>query len=440
MALIYKTLFEVKILHEFYMTDADGGTVFNLPSQQQRLTFLRNRFAADQENIQNDLYFDIPPDFKDIFSNYRFKLLPTYAGFRVVVEVNQTIAGDGTRSYHPKFPLPASLSIPVMIKKKSNRIDLYSFKQSRKNFQAVPYFTNEHVGGIRSYPFLSNPVPAFNAATLYEQGEIASFGFNDVRAFYRDNGGVVQWNPITGTGYTTPADDVVVPFSFYYTFGVSDNVSVCDFILTDKDGTMVETLTFSGTDPLGKISLRWDPARYHSIPSSTASVGNVYNLQVAGNNGYNKSFKLIFFNDEEALRDCWGLVQLNFHVTNNTLDLLDGAQQLITRRKPDGTFDPLHPVFEIHQRSKFAFWRYINDRNLPLQNGLHPDFLLSTAGILTTKIPRSLSYRSTLFKKPDNTPYYLPNPEPFEVLQEEAGKLYSNIYVSESQDLFPLGP
>lgn len=440
MALIYKTLFEVKILHEFYMTNADGTTVFDLPTQQQRLTFLLDRYATDQENIHNDLHFHVPEAFNEVFGNYRLRLLSAYSGFRVVVEVKQTIAPDGTRSYIPKFPLPASLSIPVMIKRKSNRVDLYSFRKANRNFNAVSYFTNEHVGGIRSYPFLCNPVAAFNAATSYEQGELASFGANDLRRFYRDDADVVQWNPVSGSGYTTPGDEVVVPFSFYYSFDVSDNVFNCDFIVTDKDGNTMETLTFSGTEPLAKIQLRWNPALYRTVPASTASVNNLYTLTVTGNNGYTRTFSLIFFTDAVELHNCWGFIHLNMHVTNNTLDLLDGTQQLITHRKADGTFDPLHPVFEIHQRSRFPFWRYINDRNFALQNGLHPDFLLSDAGILTTKLPRSLSYRSTLFKKPDNTLYYLPNPEPFDVLQEQGGKLFSNIYVSESQDLFPLGP
>jgi len=45
MAIIYKTLFEVKLLHEFYLTRKDGNTIFALPDQPARLKFLLDEYT-----------------------------------------------------------------------------------------------------------------------------------------------------------------------------------------------------------------------------------------------------------------------------------------------------------------------------------------------------------------------------------------------------------
>ena len=44
MATIYKILFDVKLFHEFYLTEPNGNTIFNIVSQVDRLNFLMDQF------------------------------------------------------------------------------------------------------------------------------------------------------------------------------------------------------------------------------------------------------------------------------------------------------------------------------------------------------------------------------------------------------------
>lgn len=38
---VYKILFEMRLLHEFYLTDKEGKNIFDFPAQADRLNFLK---------------------------------------------------------------------------------------------------------------------------------------------------------------------------------------------------------------------------------------------------------------------------------------------------------------------------------------------------------------------------------------------------------------
>ena len=65
-------------------------------------------------------------------------------------------------------------------------------------------------------------------------------------------------------------------------------------------------------------------------------------------------------------------------------------------------------------------------------------FMVACTKILDEQ-PRS-TFTPVFFKKPDNSPYYLPNPTPHGPTRSEGNKIYSDVYVSKSTDLFPAGP
>jgi len=47
-------------MHEYYLTEKDGNTIFSKPLQQDRLDYLRNEFELGRESINQDLSFEIP--------------------------------------------------------------------------------------------------------------------------------------------------------------------------------------------------------------------------------------------------------------------------------------------------------------------------------------------------------------------------------------------
>src|ERR1043165_4516206 len=98
-SLIYKTLFEVKLMHEFFLTDQTGKTVFSLLDQEERKRVLLDEYARDNDSINQDLSFEIPRELKQQYEHLNLRLLPTYSGFKLAVRVKQVLLPDNALVY-----------------------------------------------------------------------------------------------------------------------------------------------------------------------------------------------------------------------------------------------------------------------------------------------------------------------------------------------------
>ena len=448
MPVIYKILFEVRVLHEYYLTLPDGQSIFNLPNQNDRIEFIKHRFLKDDRSINSELSFNLPDSLKKTFDNYRLRLLPAYSGCKVAIEVKRQTLGDGTVVYTPKVPLPADLNIHLLLTRINDSPDSYSNMKLRKATNAVYYLSNEDIPGIKTFPSLSNPISAFDASVDYEQGEPAFFGVNDIREFYIDKDGNSQWLNVAGTGFVNENDRILFPISFYYTFQATENVTEAQVVLKDKDGNPVvisrdpygttkSLLQFKSSSPLQKIRMDFSTSDAMTLPRSSMSANLVYSLEITDNNGLTRKTPVIFYNDAFVQQNNWAVVNIKPTVTNAAFNLIDSTGFLITRQNPDTTIVP-PPVFEIRAKSRIAYWRYIHDKRKKLIND-HLDFLFEQGDNLVTLLPRPLTYYYTLFKKPDNSLHYLPGPKPFDMVRMEGEKIYADIIVPES-DLFPLQP
>ena len=448
MAVIYKILFEVRVLHEYYLTKSDGQSIFNLANQDDRIEFLKDRFLQDDRSINSELSFNLPDSLKKVFDNYHLRLLPVYSGCKVAIEVKRQTLVDGTIVYTPKVPLPADLNILLLLTKINDSPDGYSNTKLRKASNGAYYLSNENIPGIKTFPSLSNPISAFDAAVVYEQGEPALFGPNDVREFYVDKDGNDQWLNIAGTGFVNENDRILFPPSLFYTFRATDNVTEADVVLKDKDGipvvitrdqygTTKSLLQIKSNSPLQKIRLDFSRSDAVSLPASAISENLVYSLEITDNNGITRKTPVIFFNEGFVQQNNWAVINIKPAVTNAAFNLLDTSGFLVTRQMPDTSIVP-PPIFEIRVNSRLSYWRYIHDKRKKLKND-HLDFLFEQGDNLVSLLPRPLTYSFTLFKKPDNSLHYLPHPKPFDMVRMENDKIYADIIVPES-DLFPLQP
>src|SRR5678810_911066 len=113
MAINYKTLFEVKLLHEFYLTKKDGTTVFSVSDQPNRLKFLLDEYTVGRESINADISFEFPARTTQVYDAHQLKLLPTYSGFRVLARVDVIRLSDNSIVYRPVVPIEEDLSINI---------------------------------------------------------------------------------------------------------------------------------------------------------------------------------------------------------------------------------------------------------------------------------------------------------------------------------------
>jgi len=444
MRTLYKILFEVKLLHEYYLTDPQGNSIFGLAAQADRLQFLADRFSTDVSALNEDLVFYLDPEQQALFRNNHLVLLNSYSGFQVAAEVNASTQSDGSVVYSPVVALPGDLNMVISIAETRNFIDQVTHARMSPPVVAARYFSNERVFTPKVFPSLSTVLQGQQAGDAYEQGELASFGPGDVRAYYY-YGNSDQWLPVTGVAFSGEQDRLVVFPRFFYRFLASDDVRQASFVLKDSGGTTIDTRTISNPMPLGQVVLDYSnllkaPPVLKGLQAGV-SAGILYTLSVTGDNGYSRQVPLVFYLRESNAMpsDDWGWVQVQTTVSNTDYNLLDGAGLLITRIKGDGTV-VLHPVFEIWLKSRFTFWRYRNDEGGTLKTPT-PDigfFLDLVAGELITKAPRNITYRPTYFHNPnDNSYHYLPNPESETVPETAIRQVFSNIPVPEST-LFPI--
>src|SRR5688500_17531488 len=112
MTTIYKILFEVQVLHEFYLTNQDNTTILEGTAAARQL-FLHDRFLKNARKISSDLRYAVPPSMQSVFSKYRLKLIAGYSGFKIGIEVKPVTLAGNIRAYEPVVTLPGDLDIQV---------------------------------------------------------------------------------------------------------------------------------------------------------------------------------------------------------------------------------------------------------------------------------------------------------------------------------------
>lgn len=437
MSLVYKTLFEVKLMHEYYLTDADGKTVFQLANQVDRINFLLNQFSTDRPSVNEDIEFTFPKAMESKFGNCYLKLLPTYSGFKVAVRVNQQFLGDGTLVYEPFVTLPDDLNIYIQIEKKSGAFDSYTHSGVFNPVASTYIFSNEDISGAKTFPFITSAISAFDASRPYTQGDVASYGANDIRQYYKDTVGD-QWEAIPGSAFANENDRLLLPLRFYYSFPNLSNITNAVFVLKDKNDNPVKTITVNSADFLSKTLLDFsDVTDEISLPETFQYPDVIFTLEVNGSNGYFTSHSLIF-NDLLYSRDTWGLVIVKNKVTEPSFNLLASDGFLIKRKLSTGDWNEA-PIFEIPIKSRFPFFRFINEKGkeLNIASSL-TDYLFKEGTFLLSKRPRSISESYFKLQKEGSTDTaYVPNPLNYDLKKDNKDRLCLDIMVPES-DLFPV--
>jgi hypothetical protein len=442
MELIYKTLFEIKLEHEFFLTKEDGTNVFSEPDQQKRLSGLEQAYKEGRESINRDIDFDFPDTLKEKYKGIGLKLMPSFSGCKVLIRVNKHILPDNSQLFEPYFSFPDSLDIFILFIKKSNLPDLYSNQRIARSIPANYLFSNENIPDTRVFPFLVNSIPSFDFALPYEQGELAIDNSNKLQEYFYDNTGNLQTREITTNlrSFANENDRLLVPASFYYTVTGNSQVTQLDITLKDKSGNVVKQFSFNHTEPITNVLLNFsDKSQQLQLSGTLTLPDGIFSLQVQGNNGYS-DLKNIVFGDILYSIFHWGAAHIKPTVGNSLFNLIANDGRIIQRCDPMGVWTAA-PVFEIPFKSRFGNFRYINNKGKELTlNPVLNNFLFKENNTLISQLPVSLC--KYYFLVPENgggADKYLPNPKNYDIKKDKVKRVYFDIMVPES-DLFPVLP
>src|SRR5687768_10034461 len=336
MALIYKTLFEIKLLHEYFLTRKDGTTIFSEPDQPARLAYLREEFSRDQEPVNLDVDFDFPESLRARYESLSLKLLPTYSGCRVVIRVLAKTLTDQSLVFEPAVSLHPDEDIVILIKRKTLTFDVYTNSRVRRSLPATYLFLNADVPGPKTFPFLTNGVPLQDTTFAYEQGELSLSG-TTTQEYYRQ-GGADVWHDVTGDAFANESDRVLLPASFQYYFPNTTNLTQASFVLTDSNGEEVVNIDKSDASGLRqKVGLDFS-GKIKTIPFTGTSFKDVtYTLTVTGSNGLAAKHTIVFSNVLTS-ENPWGVIVLRPEVTNTDFNLLSNDGFLFRRRDALGVW------------------------------------------------------------------------------------------------------
>jgi len=149
---MYKTLFEIKLMHEYFLTKEDGSNLFSEPDPQKRLDLLDQLFAIDRPGMDSDIGFDFPEELKSQTRNYGLKGVPSYGGCKVVIRVNKIVQPDQSVVFEPFYPIPDPAEMVILFIKKNNFPDIYSNERIARSIPALYLFSNENIPDARLLP------------------------------------------------------------------------------------------------------------------------------------------------------------------------------------------------------------------------------------------------------------------------------------------------
>src|SRR6266498_4597139 len=283
MASIYKILYEVKLLHEYYLTDKNGSSIFDKPTQQGKINFLAEFFKLNRSTIASDLDFLLPEFSKEIFSNYQLRLIPSYSGFRVAIKVEPKKLSDNSTGFKPLVPFPDDLPLAIGLYKKNPSIDLLSNNRFNSEHTGIYFFTNRELGNPKSFPVLSEAIPSYSPGSRYEQGELTLDYSNNTQAFYLDENENEQWLPVSGSGFVNENDRMLVNKRFFYNFNQSDQVNQAEFKLKDKTGNEIKNLLIKNPAGIQKAQIDFSS---ENLFHSGYSLDGPYTLEITADNGF----------------------------------------------------------------------------------------------------------------------------------------------------------
>ncbi len=436
-SVIYKILFEIKLLHEFFLTRTDGSVIFD-KTAAGKIQFLEEECSENRLPVNTVMSFEFPSGLQRQMESFFIRILPSYSGCKVAVKVKEQRQPDGSIFYQPLVPIPANLNIFILLIRKAD-FDVYTNGRVKRPLLSSYFFSNNEIITAKTFPYLTNAIPAFDPGYQYEQGELISDG-GIIREFHRV-GIAGSWGEVAGTGFANESDRLLIGPRFSYSFTDRTGLTEADFILKDSNGTEIHRQTIENTEGLPRnISLSYiDNVPFLSLSSAFTVSDALYNLEVRGNNGYTRNHTILF-HEELSAANPWAVVHVTPQSTNAAFDFLDNNGLLLTRKDPMGV--ETAPVkFEIPVKSRLLYWRFVHNRGKKL--GISPsmaNYLEQEGNALITRKPRRMARAfSKIQSAVSPTKVYVPNPVSYDLKVNKDGLLCFDVIIAKS-DMFPLVP
>ncbi|MBS3775877.1 MAG: hypothetical protein KGY70_11860 [Bacteroidales bacterium] len=340
----YKKLFELKVLHLFFLNK--GNTEFDSmsPDEQNKIW--------NTYDLRETLTFHPSSDAARNLNNYNLVFKTTQSGFLVLARVDPN---NPDKSFIPISDLDLTFYMTLDDPFYSN----YSLGQVNSlQSRQTCYFNNDAGNNGSSFPDLSLPPSSFVAGENYETGSMVEFSgdfyesVEDItNASINPNRPNSGWRSIPNRSSVNSNDRIAI-FQDIISFQVNTPDIEFTVQLTDINGIQVysEQLdTFNGK-------------RDFKIYPSNAKEG-YYTLNVTNNaDGSNlKTFTFYFFKDAVP-ENLLGIVHILGGSDKGSYSMTNSAGDLTS------------PEYRLRIRNRHTYWRYLSnqDQSMVLETNLNP--------------------------------------------------------------------
>lgn len=425
---IYKRLFELRILHDYFLSKADGTSIYDL-TPAEKSSFLDEQVRLTHYNVPQFLPIQPTENTAKIFKNFHLKMATEPYGFIVGIEVKPQLQASGDEKYFPFIQGVQNHKLGFKLTSTSTEIKTVTNDRLQVPTPYAYYFSNQNPAGVKTFPYLSLPVSDFQAGQDYETSELAVIGGNLSQALEDTNSpDAAKWQNINGVGLANEQDRILIGKQFNYRIpNPANNVLAT---LKDTAGAEVKSITYSKSDPFTNLHLDF---RFQGLENDEIPDGS-YQLEVRAD-GFMVENKNIHMSDDLFQPQLVGATQIFLNETDAAFKVFNADGSLITQKNADNSIKP-HPVFEILLQRRSTYWRYLSASGKNLSTTpVSALFLNEDSGQLKTKDLKPLTFFPIEFQSDDpgtpaiNERVFLPNPRTGG-LRRENKKLYSDIYVS----------
>ena len=239
--IVFKRLFEVQILQEYFLFDETGTTIFDLnPTSQADL--LRAKLATHQYNVKSEFLIQPTKDTVRLLNSFKLKYANTGLGFIVGAEV-EVIETDGNTFYRPIINWYPQTRLKFVLQSKNPHFNSITNSRINNTIPANYFFTNSGKTPKNNILSLSSPVADVEPTHQYEMGELANFnGITRMAVENTDGATLTNWVDVIEHQYVNEVDKVLLPHRFNYHFINQNNIKQAEFSLIKKDGTIIKKI------------------------------------------------------------------------------------------------------------------------------------------------------------------------------------------------------
>ncbi len=424
----YRILFEIIVLHDYYLSQPDESSFFALTSEDKQ-AFLQKQLELDHYNVSKDLSFTPTVPTTQMLRNHRIRFIPTNTGFFLGAEVDVRRNEVGDEIYNLKVPITEPVRWQFVVGYRNTQYMNFTNQRFKTIFPAKYLFSNKNNAGIKEFPSLASSLPNFTEGSNYEMGELVFVDDKINQALFKTSESTVGWVELGADHHwISESDRVLLPLQF--SFQISEpGVTSAVFTLKDILGEEINTIdtndlstrkTTSFNNELRTVLLDFRNTTKEIQPGE-------YQLEVSVNGSTPKVYAL-HLNDDLYTGNGLGGVGIISKSAGTGWDILNDDSQLLYQADQ-------HPIFEIRLKNRSTYWRYRSQtkQSLKAENEAL-NFLEAVGKDLRTKTPKSLQ-RLTLQFENGGGKTFLPNPAQLTIKPENDGRMYTDVFVSEVKDL-----